>query len=270
MDSIVLAVENLSFSYGTRQALAGVDLKVRAGEMVGVIGPNGSGKSTLLRTISGVLRPYRGRVLLDGDDITHLRRAELARRLGVVPQNPSLPETFAAVDVVLLGRTPHLRFLQSEGRRDLEVVRQAMKVCGVWELAERRVGELSGGERQRVVIARALAQEPRLLLLDEPTSHLDIAHQVAIMDLIWSLSQQQGLAVLAVFHDLNLAAQYCDRLLVLNAGRLVGEGSSREVLTPEIVKLAYGTEVCIVSHPLNLMPVALVTGNNHKAKGEER
>ncbi len=260
MDKVVLELADLSFSYGTHRALDGVNLMVRAGEMVGVIGPNGSGKSTLLRTISGVLRPDRGRILVSGEDISRLSRASLARVVATVPQDPALPDSFTAGEIVLLGRTPHLRLLQSEGPRDLAVVQRAMEICNAWELADRRVGELSGGERQRVVIARALAQEPKLLLLDEPTSHLDISHQTAILDLVTGLTQKQGLAVLAVFHDLNLAAQYCQRLAVFHAGRILAEGPPREVITVENVSHAYGAEVCIVPHPRNNLPVALVTG----------
>mgnify|MGYP005844416359 CR=1 FL=1 len=267
MEAPLLQVEGLSFAYDARPTLSEVSLQARAGELVGVLGPNGSGKSTLVRLISGVLRPAAGRVLVAGDDVSRLSRAEAARRIAVVPQSPHLPDSFTAWEIVLLGRTPHLRLFQSEGPRDFAAVRRAMEVCGIWELAGRRVGELSGGERQRVVIARALAQQPSLLLLDEPTSHLDINHQTSILDLIAAIGRDEGLAVVAVFHDLNLAAQYCHRLLVLRAGRVVAEGPPRAVITVENVALAYGAPVCIVSHPHNGLPVALVTGNNHKTKG---
>ena len=269
-DSPVLQITDLSFAYDDRQALDGVSLAVRPGEMLGVIGPNGSGKSTLLRTVSGVLRPYSGHVAVDGQDIAAISRAELARRVAVVPQNPSLPESFTAREIVILGRTPHLRLLQSEGPRDFAVVRRAMEACGVWELAERRVGELSGGERQRVVIARALAQEPRLLMLDEPTSHLDISHQTTILDLVASLVREQGLAVLVVFHDLNLAAQYCHRLVILRMGRVLAAGPPEKVITAETVSTAYAAQVCIVPHPHNNLPAALVVGGNHLAAGAHR
>ena len=259
-NSVVLRVEGLSFAYNGRPTLAGVSLEARAGEIVGVIGPNGSGKSTLLRTISGVLRPRAGGVWIGGVPLERLSRNELARRVAVVPQNPHLPEAFTAWEIALLGRTPHLRLLQSESRRDLEIVKRALETCGAWENAHRRIGELSGGEVQRVVIARALAQEPSLLLLDEPTTHLDINHQTAIMDLIALLAREQGLAVVAVFHDLNLAAQYCRRLVILREGRVLVEGAPLEVITAENVGSAYGAEVCVVPHPRNSLPVALVTG----------
>ncbi|MCL4464422.1 MAG: ABC transporter ATP-binding protein, partial [Chloroflexi bacterium] len=196
----------------------------------------------------------------DGTPLGQLSRGELARRMAVVPQNPHLPEAFTAWELVLLGRTPHLRLFQAEGPRDAAVARQALETCGVWDLAEHRLGEMSGGEVQRVVIARALAQQPSLLLLDEPTSHLDINQQAAIMDIIAGLARERGLAVLAVFHDLNLAAQYCNRLIILREGRVLVEGQPGEVITPANVGAAYGAEVCVVPHPRNSLPVALVTG----------
>lgn len=257
---VVLEVKDLRFSYGARPALTGVSLELRDGEMAGVIGPNGSGKSTLVRLISGSLRPLKGRIRVCGEDTSRLSREELARRIAVVPQSPYLPESMSAGEVVLLGRTPHLRLLQAEGPRDLAVAERVMKLCGVWEMAHRPIGELSGGERQRAVIARALAQEPKLLLLDEPASNLDIYHQVAVLDLIARLCREHKLAVLVVEHDLNLAAQYCSRLLVLREGGVVVQGPPDEVITVETIGLAYGAEVCVVGHPRNNRPVALVTG----------
>jgi iron complex transport system ATP-binding protein len=260
MERPLLQVENLTFAYGAREVLAGINLSANAGEMVGVIGPNGSGKSTLVRSLCGVLRPKSGRVLVEGEDLAGVSRARVAQKVAVVPQDPHLPDAFTAWEVALLGRTPYLGLLQSEGPADFAVVQRALDLCGAADLANRRMGDLSGGERQRVVIARALAQEPQLLLLDEPTSHLDITHQTAILDLISTLSHEQGLAVVAVFHDLNLAAQYCHRLAVIGGGRIIAEGTPAEVITVENVSRAYGADVCIVPHPRNKQPVALVTG----------
>ncbi len=268
MAAPVLQVEGVSFSYGDRPTLTDVCLVAQAGEIVGIIGPNGSGKSTLLRLVAGVLRPQQGRIAIAGEDLRRLSRVQTAQRVAVVPQSPHLPDSFTAWEVVLLGRTPYLRLLQSEGPRDFAAVQRAMEICGVWQLAERRMGDLSGGERQRVVIARALAQEPQLLLLDEPTAHLDINHQTAILDLIAALGREQGLAVVAVFHDLNLAAQYCQRLVILRSGQVLAEGTPREVITPQNISMAYGTTVCVVAHPHNQLPVALVTGNNHRERTE--
>ena len=266
MEQPLLRVENLAFGYDKRRVLDGIDLEARPGEMVGVLGPNGSGKSTLLKLISGVLRPQRGRVLVDGADLASLRRATVAQKIAVVPQSPHLPDGFTAWEIALLGRTPYLRLLQAEGPHDFAVVRRALELCGAAELAERRIGDLSGGERQRIVIARALAQEPELLLLDEPTSHLDITHQTAILDLVSALSREQALGVVAVFHDLNLAAQYCHKVALLSEGRIIAEGTPEVVITEANVARAYGAEVCIVPHPRNNLPVALVTGNLDRRK----
>ena len=263
----ILQVGGLSFAFGARPTLKDVNLSVSAGEIVGVVGPNGSGKTTLIRLICGVLRPQGGRILVSGDDVTKLPRSTLAKRVAVVPQSPLLPPSFTAGEIVLLGRTPHLRLLHAEGAHDLAVVKHAMEVTRTLEFADRRVGEISGGELQRVVLARALAQEPALLLLDEPTAHLDINHQTAILDLIAQLAREQKLAVLAVLHDLNLASQYCQRLVFLHDGHVVADGPPAEVLNAENVSLAYGTEVCIVSHPHNQLPVALVTGKSNGQGG---
>lgn len=253
-----LRLEDLTFAYGRRVVLADINMSIMAGEMWGVIGPNGSGKSTLIRGISGVVSPSRGRITLMGEDISRLSRSYLARKVAIVPQNPNLPEAFTVLDVVLMGRTPHLRLLQTEGPKDMAAVKQAMETTNTWELAGARIGELSGGERQRVVIARALAQEPQLLLLDEPTAHLDICHQGAVLDLIKDLNQKQGLTVLAVFHDLNLAAMYCERVCVLAKRRLFCQGDIREVITTRNIEAAYGVRVCVLPHPVNGLPATLL------------
>jgi len=258
--TLCLQVEGLAFAYRSRRVLEDVSFGVAAGELVGVIGPNGSGKSTLLRVVAGTLRPAAGRVRVAGADVAGLSRGELARRLAVVPQSASLPEAFSAFEIVLMGRTPHLGLLQAETARDVSIVRQAMLQAGVWDLADCPVGQLSGGERQRVVIARALAQQPALLLLDEPTSHLDVHHQVQVMEIVRDLCVG-GLATLAVFHDLNLAAQYCDRLLLLHEGRIQAAGTPEEVVTPENVARVYGPQVHVYRHPANALPATLVAAS---------
>lgn len=257
--AICLRVQHLSVGYRRHPVLEDVSFDVRAGETVGVIGPNGSGKSTLLRAIAGTLRPSSGTAMVAGADVSRLSRGELARRLAVVPQAPSLPETFSAFEIVMMGRAPHLGLFGAESGRDAAIVRQAMVQTGVWELADCPIGELSGGERQRVVIARALAQEPSLLLLDEPTSHLDLHHQVQIMEIVRRLGAG-GLATLVVFHDLNLAAQYCDRLVLLHRATVEAIGTPDEVITPENVARVYGPQVHVYRHPLNSRPTTLVTG----------
>ncbi|HHY32758.1 MAG TPA: heme ABC transporter ATP-binding protein [Firmicutes bacterium] len=247
--------------YGIITALDGVSLSVSGGEFLGVLGPNGSGKTTLLRAMAGAVRPVSGVVTLDGTDIRRMSARAVARRLAVVPQNGQLPFSFTVRDMVLMGRWPHLRRFSGETWRDLEVAARAMEATRVAHLAARPITELSYGERQRVMVARALAQEPQILLLDEPTSHLDPRHQVEIMDLVWSLSRREGLGVAAVLHDVNLAAQYCDRIVMLKDGRLAASGTPGEVVTPEAIEEVYGVRSCVAPHPVTGRPqVALLSG----------
>ncbi len=236
-------------------ALSALDLALRPGEVLGLVGPNGSGKTTLIRVLTGVVRPNAGRVRLSGRDVSTIPQAEIARLAAVVPQDPVLPPTFQSLDCVLMGRTPHLRMLQQEGPRDLEIARRAMLATDTWGFADRPVGELSGGERQRVIVARALAQETPVLLLDEPTAHLDIGHQGAVLGLMRRFARQDGKAVLAVVHDLTLAAHYCDRLIVLSAGCVRAEGAPADVLRPELLSDVYGVAVTVIPHPDTGRPV---------------
>ncbi|MCH8050879.1 MAG: ABC transporter ATP-binding protein [Chloroflexi bacterium] len=242
-------------------ALSALDLALRPGELLGLVGPNGSGKTTLIRVLTGVVRPSAGRVWLSGRDVAAIPQAEIARLAAVVPQDPVLPPAFQSLDCVLMGRTPHLRMLQQEGPRDLEIARRAMLATDTWGFADRPVGELSGGERQRVIVARALAQETPVLLLDEPTAHLDIGHQGAVLGLMRRFARQDGSggsagkAVLAVVHDLTLAAHYCDRLVMLNAGRVAAEGAPADVLRPELLRDVYGVAVTVIPHPETGRPV---------------
>ncbi|MGQ9572699.1 MAG: ABC transporter ATP-binding protein [Dehalococcoidia bacterium] len=251
----MLEIRGLTVAYGELIALEQVSLSLEVGELLGVVGPNGSGKSTLIRAITRLVRPLGGEIRLDGKQVSHLSQRELARWVAVVPQNPYLPDAFTVLEVALMGRNPHLGLLQSEGQADLTAVRRALEQTDTWHLAGRRVGELSGGERQRAVVARALAQETPLLLLDEPTAHLDVGHQAAMLDLVRQLCRSAGKAVLVAIHDLSLAGQYCDRLIMLNEGRIVGEGKPQEVLSPELLASVYGTRVWVFPHPVTGRPV---------------
>jgi iron complex transport system ATP-binding protein len=269
----MLDIRDLTLSYGERVALRDVSLSLARGELLGVVGPNASGKSSLIRAITDVVTPQRGEVWLDGSLVRRLSRRELSLRVAVVPQNPSLPEAFTALEVVLMGRTPHLGLLQSEGRADWAAVRRALEQTDAWHLVDRRIGELSGGERQRVVVARALAQEAPLLLLDEPTAHLDVGHQAAVLELLQRLCRGDGAdgspkAVLAVVHDLTLAAQYCDRLAMLSEGRLVALGSPQEVLSPQVLASVYRTQVSVFPHPLTGRPVVTPAMNGAAPGGQ--
>ena len=255
----MLEIEALTVGYGPRTILRDLNLNVAAGELLGVIGPNGCGKSTLIKAVSGVLKPTAGRVRLEGRDFLRLRPEERARILAVVTQNPSLPEAFTAAEIVLLGRTPHLGAFQQESEADLQIVEEAMRAADCWEMAQRPVGELSGGERQRVLFALALAQQPRFLLLDEPTTYLDINYQVNMMDMtIEWLRAGSTRGALAVFHDLNLAAQYCHRLALLSAGKVLSVGRPAEVITTDNIRRAYGASVIIMPHPVNDLPTTLI------------
>ncbi len=236
-------------------ALREISLDVAAGDIVALVGPNGSGKTTLVRALTGVVRPLAGEARVCGDDVRSLPQRELARRVAVVPQEPVLPEGFTALDAVLMGRTPHLRLLESEGQADVEAARRAMLATGTWVFAMTPVGDLSGGERQRVVVARALAQETPVLLLDEPTAHLDIGHQASVLGLVRSLCRSQGKAALAVVHDLTLAAQYADRLVLLASGSVAAEGGAHDVLRADLLGRVYGTRVDVFPHPETGKPV---------------
>jgi iron complex transport system ATP-binding protein len=260
MNTIHLRAEGVAFSYNHKPILDGIDLDLRPGEMVGLIGPNGAGKSTLVKLLSRALNPQRGRVWLDGHALNAFKQDEVARRIAVVPQVFEMPVGFTAFEIVLMGRTPHLGMLKSESARDLEIARAAMQATGTAHLAERAINHLSGGERQRVVIARALAQEPEILLLDEPTAHLDVAHQIEVMEIARRLKRERALAILGVFHDVNLAAQYCDRIVMLKDGRVFAIGSPNAVITRDALRAVYGVEMYVFPHPHNQLPTALIAG----------
>ncbi|MCM2269560.1 MAG: ABC transporter ATP-binding protein [Thermoanaerobaculia bacterium] len=239
-----LAARGVGFAYRDGHGLADIDLTVGAGEIVGLLGPNGAGKSTLVRLLSGVLGPYRGAIELGGVELARLPRREIARCLAVVPQESAGDLPYTALETVLLGRHPHLTGLAFESDRDLELAHAALARLGAAELAGRPLGELSAGERQRVAAARALAQETPLLLLDEPTSFLDLRFQVELFDLLRELAAE-GRAILAVLHDLSLAAEYCDRVVLLAAGRVVAAGPTAETLTYSTLTRVYGTEIYV-------------------------
>lgn len=256
---MMLTLQQVALGYGRLNILRDVTFAVNEGEMVGIIGPNGSGKSTLLKGICRVIAPHEGRILFEGRDIGSLSRTEIARRIAVVPQTPHLPETFTAFEIVLMGRTPHLGRFRFEGYRDFDIAWKAMAITRTQPLAERTVDKLSGGQKQLLTIARAIAQEPRLMLLDEPTAHLDINYQMEILDFVRGLCREGTLTALAVLHDLNLAAQYCDRLVLLGNGGVRAVGSPREVLTKENITQIYGARVHISPHPLNGLPTVLIS-----------
>jgi iron complex transport system ATP-binding protein len=253
----LLAAEHVSFRYGPRPVLHDVSLALAPGDVIGIIGPNGSGKTTLLRLLSGVAAPDGGAVRFEGTPLARLRRRELARRVAVVPQDPVLEFGFTALEVVLMGRAPHLPRLAFAGARDDVRPPAAMARLEVADLAGRALDQLSGGERQRVLLARALVQEPRVLLLDEPTTHLDLRHQAGMYEVVRELARTRGTAVVSVLHDLNLAALYCERLVLLAGGRVVRDGPPEAVLTAAVLSTAYGAAVHVGVHERTGTPVVL-------------
>ncbi|HDN68042.1 ABC transporter [ANME-1 cluster archaeon ex4572_4] len=246
---MTLEIKGVDAYYGSVKVLEGVDFKAQQGEFLGVVGPNGSGKTTLLRAVSRILKPRVGTVLLNGSNVLEMKDKEFSRNFAAVPQDTTINFEFSALDIVLMGRNPHLGRLELESERDIEIARRSMKLTNCWHLAERPVTELSGGERQLVIIARALTQQPKVLLLDEPTSHLDINYQIEIMQLLRRLTLDEGLIVVAVIHDLNLAAIFCDRLALLHKGRIAALGTQEEVLTAENIKRIFGANVVVSRLP---------------------
>jgi iron complex transport system ATP-binding protein len=253
----MLKIENLSVSYGPRPVLHEVSLSVEGGEVLALIGPNGSGKSTLVRAVSGVIPVQGGGVHADGHDLLAASSMQRARMMAVVPQSAALPPAFSVMETVLLGRTPYLNFLGHASEMDDALVRRALERVDALDLLDRKIGELSGGEQQRILLARALAQSTPILLLDEPTSHLDLHHQVGLLELVRALARQDRLAVLVTLHDLNLAARYADRVALLVDGCVTAQGRPEEVLEPAAISAAYHLPVTVLPNPLDGTPLIL-------------
>ena len=262
----MLEIKGLTCGYDSKTVLRDINLRVDSGEFVGIIGPNGSGKTTFLRALTRVLRPKKGVVLFEGKNICEMQFKELAKKIAVVSQN------FAAgcvsvEEFVLLGRIPHFeRFQFLESKKDMEIAQRCMSLTDTLRLDSRLVGEISGGERQLALIARALTQEPKLLLLDEPTTHLDITHQVGILDLIKKLNKELGLTVIMVLHDLNLASEYCERLVLINEGRVYRSGRPEEVLNYQVIEEVYKTVVVVEKNPISSRPYILIVSEEERRK----
>jgi iron complex transport system ATP-binding protein len=240
-----LQIKDLSFSYASSPILKDISMALACGEVLGIVGPNGSGKSTLIRCIDRILKPQNGSILLDERNIKDMSRVEIAKQLGYVPQSAPPVFPFTVFDTVLMGRRPHLGWKSSE--KDLEKVTEALGLLGIEDFALRDINEISGGERQRVLLARALAQEADTLLLDEPTSNLDIRHQLEVMEILKTLVAKKGLSVIIAIHDLNLASRYADKVVMMNKGRIFAVGAPVSVFTPETIVKAYGVE-SVVKH----------------------
>lgn len=244
-----LSAEGLSYSVGAQTLLDGVRLAADRGRFVGVVGPNGAGKSTLLRALSGMLRHQHGSVRMEGTDLRSMSSRDVAAGMALVSQIAPYTHGFTSFELVLMGRYPHLGRFQIEGREDNRIARDAMRRTDTEEFADRTLDTLSGGERQRVFVSRALAQQPRVLLLDEPTSNLDVFHQLKVLDLVRQLVNE-GLTAVAAIHDLQMAARYCDRLVLLSEGRVLAEGTPDEVLTPGAIESAFGVRCAVYPDPV--------------------
>jgi iron complex transport system ATP-binding protein len=252
----LLEARSLRYSHGALEAVAGVSVSVSGGEVVGVIGPNAAGKSTLARLCCGLLAPRAGEVMLQGEAVQRMPRRERARRVAFLPQQQPADLAFTAREVALMGRAPHLGLWSLEGPRDREKAESALAEADVLALADRPVAQLSGGERQRVFLARAFAQEAALLVLDEPTASLDLAHQVLLVNALRRRARE-GKGALLVLHDLALAGAACDRLVLMLAGRVLAEGSPAEVLRPEVLSQGYATPVDVVRDPITGQPLVV-------------
>lgn len=261
-----LVVEELSAGYGDRTILDGLDLSILPGRITSIVGANACGKSTLLRTMSRLLSPSRGRVLLDGKSVHRSPTRELARTLGLLPQSPIAPEGITVADLVSRGRHPHHGLMSRWSRHDDEAVANALDVTRTAELADRAVDELSGGQRQRVWIAMALAQETEVLLLDEPTTFLDVSHQVEVLDLLTDLNHGRGITIVMVLHDLNLAARYSDELVAMAGGRLHAHGRPEAVLTEDTIERVFGLRSRVMPDPISGKPMMLPIGR-HRVTG---
>ncbi|MEJ2597086.1 MAG: heme ABC transporter ATP-binding protein [Anaerolineales bacterium] len=256
----MLQIQSLNVHYGDHQILYNLELAVQPGEILAVVGPNGAGKSTLIKAASGVLNPSAGLVSVNGQNLATLSDMQRARLLAVVPQNNQLPGTFSVYQTVLLGRTPYLNWLGHTGPTDHAMTQLALEQTQISSFANRLVGDLSGGEKQRVLLARALAQDTPLLLLDEPTTYLDLQHQSSLLNLTRKLCQEKTLAVLIVLHDLNLASLYADRVALLVDGKLQAMGKPEQVLTSETLSAIYHVPVHVIPHPDYGTPLVLPDG----------
>ncbi|MFD4989847.1 ABC transporter ATP-binding protein [Streptomyces sp. NPDC058374] len=252
-----LTARDLTLAYEDRTVVPGLDLDIPDGRVTVIIGPNACGKSTTLRALGRLLRPADGAVLLDGTELARLPTRQIAQRIGLLPQTPVAPEAITVADLVARGRQPHQRWWQQWSEEDERAVTDAMARTATTALADRPVDALSGGQRQRVWIAMALAQETELLLLDEPTTYLDLAHQVEVLDLVRRLNREQGRTVVLVLHDLNQAARYADHLIALREGRIVAEGAPADVVTADLVRSIFGLECVVVPDPVTGSPLVV-------------
>ncbi|WP_165241549.1 ABC transporter ATP-binding protein [Corynebacterium lizhenjunii] len=255
-----LSAVEVSLAYGQRTIIEGLSVDIRPGKVTSIIGPNGCGKSTLLRSLSRLLAPTAGSIVLDGADISRLPAKALAQQLGLLPQSPAAPDGIVVADLVGRGRTPYQGLLGRWSQRDYDIVAQAMESTGTAQLAQRSLDELSGGQRQRVWIAMALAQDTDILLLDEPTTYLDIRHQLEVLELLRALNRERSTTIVMVIHDLNLAARYSDELIAVADGHIVAQGPPVDTLTPQTVRDVFGIDSIVIDDPVSGLPAVMPIG----------
>lgn len=262
----ILSTRRLSLAYDGTSIIRDLDLAIPAGKITTLVGPNGCGKSTLLRGLARLLKPRAGKVYLDSTDIFKLSTKAVAKRLGILPQGPVAPEGLTVRDLVAMGRYPYQNWLQQWSREDEQMVERALATTGMAQLAERSLDTLSGGQRQRAWIAMALAQDTEILLLDEPTTFLDLAHQVDVLDLLYELNQREGRTIVMVLHDLNQACRYADYLVAIREGQVYAQGEARQVMTEAMVREVFELECRIVPDPVAGTPMCIPMGRRVKLR----
>lgn len=245
-------IKDLNYSYDDKKILQDINISLEKNKFYSIIGPNGSGKTTLLKNISRILPPEKEHIYIDGREINSYKVRDLAKKMASVPQNTNIDFDFTAFDIVLMGRSPYLKPFQNEGDKDFNIAKEVMKMTNTWHLKDKNINELSGGERQRVIIARALAQESEIILLDEPISNLDMQHQLEILDTVKYLNRE--VTIVAVLHDLNLAGEYSDYILMLKEGKIVSSGKPEQVLTEKNIKETYNMDTYILKNPVTGKP----------------
>ena len=262
-NNVKLSIKNLDLFYGDNQALKDINIDIKENKVTALIGPSGCGKSTLLKTLARLIKPISGDIVIDGKKVTSMPSKQLAKVLGLLPQSPVVPEGITVWDLVSRGRFPYQTMLKSMSKEDFEAVEEALEIMGITDLANRCVDELSGGQRQRVWIAMALAQQTDILLLDEPTTYLDIAYQVEILDLLTDLNRRRNTTIVMVLHDINLSARYADYIFALRKGKLIKQGSPDEVITTELIDTVFGLDCEVIKDPVSNSPFIIPKGRHY-------
>ncbi len=250
----ILEVCGLVCQYDDLIAVKDVNFSVEKGEFLGIIGPNGSGKSTIMRSIARAIKPTQGNITLNNVDIFSLKAREVAQQVAVVPEDTTINFSFTVLDIVMMGRTPYMGRFELETKDDLEISRESMRLTNTLHLEDRFINQVSSGERQRVIIAQALAQKPKIILLDEPTAHLDVNYELEIFDLLKRLQKESSLTIIVISHNLNLASEYCNKLIFLNKGKIFKQGTPEEVITEKNIKAIYQANVIVKNNPLTKAP----------------